>query len=127
MRIMKIQTPTSLGELYDKVTILEIKLANIKDAEKIKNIKVEYAYLKAIANQHEIDHDLYQGLLWINQDLWKIEDDIRECERQKEFSEKFIQLARNVYITNDKRSDIKKQINIAYGSDLVEEKSYGAY
>jgi len=124
---MKIQTPTSLGELYDKVTILEIKLANIKDANKLANIKNEYKQLRRIANEHEIDHDLYQGLLWINQDLWKIEDDIRECERQKDFGEKFIQLARNVYITNDKRSDIKKQINVAYGSDLVEEKSYESY
>jgi len=124
---MKIQTPTSLGELYDKISILEIKMANIKDAEKIKNIRNEYWQLKEIADQHKIDQDLYQGLLWINQDLWKIEDDIRECERQKDFGEKFIQLARSVYVTNDKRSDLKKTINVAYGSDLIEEKSYESY
>jgi len=121
---MKIQTPTSLGELYDKISILEIKMAN---AEKIKNIRNEYWQLKEIADQHKIDQDLYQGLLWINQDLWKIEDDIRECERQKDFGEKFIQLARSVYVTNDKRSDLKKTINVAYGSDLIEEKSYESY
>jgi len=124
---MKIQTPTSLGELYDKISILEIKMANIKDPAKLANVIKEFKELRTVGDKHPIDDDLYQQLTCINQDLWGIEDDIRECERQKDFGEKFIQLARNVYITNDKRSDIKKQINIAYGSDLVEEKSYGAY
>ena len=124
---MKIQTPTSLGELYDKISILEIKMANIKDPTKLANVIKEYKELRQVGHKHPIDDDLYQQLIWVNQDLWKIEDDIRECERQKDFGEKFIQLARNVYITNDRRSDIKKQINIAYGSDLVEEKSYEKY
>ena len=124
---MKIQTPTSLGELYDKISILEIKMANIKDPAKLTNVIKEYKELRTVGDKHPIDDDLYQQLSRINQDLWEIEDDIRECERQKDFGEKFIQLARNVYITNDKRSDVKKQINVAYGSDLVEEKSYESY
>lgn len=124
---MKIQTPTSLGELYDKLSILEIKMSNIKDEEKLTNISYELEKLQDIVKDHPIAETLYRELKFVNEQLWKIEDDIRECERQKDFSDKFIQLARDVYITNDERCDIKKKINIEYGSDLVEEKSYEKY
>ena len=124
---MEILTPTSLGELYDKVSILEIKMSNIQDEEKLKNISVELGKLRDVTNVHPISEQLYDELKLINGKLWKIEDDIRECERQKDFGKKFIILARNVYITNDERSSIKKRINVEYGSDLVEEKSYEKY
>ena len=124
---MEILTPTSLGELYDKVSILEIKMSNIQDEEKLKNISVELGKLRDVTNVHPISDQLYDELKLVNGKLWKIEDDIRECERQKDFGKKFIILARNVYITNDERSSIKKRINVEYGSDLVEEKSYEKY
>lgn len=124
---MKIQTPTSLGELYDKLTILEIKGFNIKDEKKLVNVIAELDKLKAVADEHPISDGLYHELKKINEDLWKIEDDIRECERQKDFGDKFIELARSVYFTNDKRSEVKKTINVEYGSDIVEEKSYEKY
>ena len=124
---MKVLTPVSLGELYDKISILEIKLARIQDTKKLANISKEYNELKAVASQYPIDDDLYSQLKEINEQLWEIEDDIREEERNKDFGEDFIKLARSVYFTNDKRSDVKKEINLKYGSDFVEEKSYEAY
>ena len=124
---MKILTPTSLGELYDKISILEIKIANIKDPVKLANVIKEYKELKVIGDANPIDHDLYEKLKWINEDLWTIEDEIRTREKNKDFGEKFIELARAVYVTNDKRSEAKKEINLIYGSDLIEEKSYEKY
>ena len=124
---MKILTPVSLGELYDKISILEIKTTNIADPVKIANVIKEYKELRAVGEKHPIDQDLYKQLKLVNEDLWNIEDNIRECERNKDFGDKFLKLARDVYITNDKRSEIKREINIKYGSDLVEEKSYEKY
>jgi len=125
-----VNIPNSKGELVDKVTILQIKLENIKDNNKTNNIRKEYNELKRIMESEidilEEDED-YQDLLEINRKLWKIEDDIRDKERKKQFDEEFIELARSVYFTNDERSNIKKRINISEGSSLIEEKSYQKY
>ncbi len=129
---MKIEV--SNGEIIDKYTILEIKLSEIKDTKKLVNIQNEYNTLtpdvqsiyKQVSDKESLEK-LQGFLLEINQKLWKIEDDIRECERAKDFGETFIALARAVYFTNDDRSDIKKEINVLTGSDLVEEKSYEDY
>lgn len=130
---MLIEAPISLGELVDKITILEIKAANITDAGKLKNVTHELTVLNNKVDQL-LDSDgqaklapLKAALKTINQELWVIEDDIRDCEYVKDFSDKFIQLARAVYVTNDKRATVKKDINLAFGSELVEEKSYKDY
>jgi Family of unknown function (DUF6165) len=130
---MLIQAPISLGELIDKITILEIKVVNIGDPVKLKNVSHELAILDAKVNQL-LDaagqaklSPLKKSLKDINQELWIIEDDIRDCEYAKDFSDKFIQLARAVYVTNDKRAKVKKDINLAFGSELIEEKSYKEY
>ena len=129
---MKIEV--SNGEILDKYTILEIKLSKIKDANKIINIQheydtltpdVEYIY-EACKDPNQLKN-LHKNLLEVNKKLWKIEDDIRECERANDFGKTFIDLARAVYYVNDDRSDVKKEINIFTGSDLVEEKSYEEY
>ncbi len=123
---MKIEV--SNGEIADKLTIIEIKLKHIKDANKLKNLKNEYQVLnEAVAKIIDKDHELYQQLLNINQELWDIEDKIRDLERDKDFGEEFVKTARAVYFTNDKRSDIKRKINKLTGSNLVEEKSYQKY
>jgi len=123
--------PISWGELFDKITILQIKLENLQDNNALKNVKREYDRLysifhkvffeNTIANQFVIDLKL------INQKLWNIEDLIRDKERNKVFDKEFINLARQVYITNDERSRIKRNINKTFGSELVEEKSYEDY
>lgn len=118
----------SIGEIVDKLSILDIKMENIEDVEKLKNIEKEFNYLNDIVfNKLKIEEVDYQRLVSINTKLWIIEDDIREKERCKEFDEIFIELARSVYFTNDERSVIKKDINLKYGSDFVEEKSYKEY
>jgi hypothetical protein len=129
---MKIEV--SNGEIIDKYTILEIKLAKIKDANKLVNINNEHMVLIPVVNQiYEESKDqsvlktLHTNLLEVNKKLWKIEDDLRECERANDFGETFIALARAVYYTNDDRSVVKKEINEYTGSDLVEEKSYEDY
>ena len=123
---MKIEV--SIGEIVDKLSILQIKLENIKDEEKLVNIKKEFNYLYDIVFKDlQIQLDDYQRLLDINKQLWDIEDDIRDEERAKRFEDRFIELARAVYVTNDERSRIKKDINVKYGSDFVEEKSYQNY
>lgn len=130
---MLIQAPISLGELIDKITILEIKAVHISDESKLKNVTHELNILNDKVNnlldaagQTKLE-PLKKSLKDINQELWVIEDDIRDCERDKDFSDKFIQLARAVYFTNDKRAAVKKDINLAFGSELVEEKSYKNY
>ncbi len=130
---MLIQAPISLGELIDKITILEIKAVNIGDENKLKNVTHELNILNEKVSEL-LDAEgqtklapLKQALKDINQELWIIEDDIRDCEYAKDFSDKFIQLARAVYVTNDKRAKVKKDINLAFGSELVEEKSYKDY
>ena len=129
---MKIEV--SNGEILDKYTILEIKLSKIKDANKIINIKHEYTTLTPdVERIYDTCKDtnqlksLHKKLLEVNKKFWKIEDDIRECERANDFGKTFIDLARAVYYVNDDRSDVKKEINIFTGSDLVEEKSYEVY
>ena len=119
------------GELIDKITILEIKTENISDAEKLRNVRVELGTLVksrdvAIESSFEMDR-LTAALKAVNQELWVIEDDIRDCERAGDFSETFIGLARAVYKTNDRRAALKREINVLLGSRLVEEKSYQPY
>jgi len=123
---MKIEV--SNGEIADKLTIIEIKLKHIEDPAKRKNLKTEYDVLdEAVAKIIAKDHEYYKELLKINQELWDIEDTIRDLERDKDFGENFIKTARAVYFTNDKRSEVKRQINELTGSNLVEEKSYQKY
>jgi hypothetical protein len=120
----------SNGEILDKFSILKIKLANITDYEKIKNVEKEIEIIEPMFDSISKDlkiKDLFEMLLEVNKRLWKIEDDIREHERNKNFDEEFIQLARNVYITNDIRAIIKKEINLLSNSNIIEEKSYERY
>ena len=127
---MIISIPVSFGELVDKISILHIKNKNIKDDKKIKLIREELELLNSILNDHIKKDDIKEHLnvlIEINSELWVIEDDIRDCERNKKFDEKFITLARSVYITNDKRSEIKLDINKKFGSKIVEVKSYEEY
>ena len=127
---MIISTPVSLGELVDKISILHIKNKNIKDDEKIRLIREELELLNIILDDHIKKNDIQEfldALIKINSELWVIEDEIRDCERSKKFDEKFISLARSVYITNDKRSEIKLDINKKFGSEIVEVKSYEEY
>ena len=127
---MNISAPVSLGELVDKISILHIKNKNIKDDEKLKLIREELKLLTIILDGHLKKNDIQEfleALIKINSELWIIEDEIRDCERIKKFDEKFISLARSVYITNDKRSEIKLDINKKFGSEIVEVKSYEKY
>lgn len=125
---MKIEV--SNGEILDKLAILNIKLNKITDKTKLININNEYQYLlqscSKLLNDKKIEQ-LFVQLHHINSELWKIEDDIREKERLKEFDTEFIELARKVYMTNDLRAKVKKEINVTSGSNLVEEKSYEQY
>lgn len=119
------------GELIDKITILGIKLERINVEAKLANIKIELDALmqardEAIPTSGELDQ-LTVELRKINETLWDIEDDIRDCERLKNFGEAFVRLARAVYFTNDKRMEVKHAINELLGSRLIEEKSYAAY
>ena len=127
---MIINTPVSLGELVDKISILHIKNTNIKDNEKLLLVKEELSLLQQTLNDH-VNNDqikpFLDSLIDINSKLWVIEDDIRDCERDKNFDQKFIDLARSVYFTNDKRSEIKLEINKKFGSKIVEVKSYEKY
>lgn len=127
---MIISTPISLGELMDKISILKIKKKNIIDKEKLDFINEELYLLEKTLSKSvddkKISEYLYR-LVEVNSKLWKIEDDIRDCERHKKFDQKFIELARSVYIINDKRSEIKLDINNYFGSKLVEVKSYEKY
>ena len=129
MKEKEILVPISLGELYDKISILVIKMENIIDEEKLKNIKKEHDILLEISylEDNEIDPDYIMELMKVNRTLWEVEDKIRVKESKKEFDDEFIELARKVYFSNDKRSKIKKIINIRYHSNLVEEKSYEKY
>ena len=126
-----VMIPVSWGELFDKLTILEIKKERISDKPKLTNISRELDELLAVSNAHELPDQplafLVAELRSINETLWDIEDDIRTCERMEDFSSRFIELARSVYKTNDKRAELKLRINRLLGSELVEEKSYEAY
>ena len=127
---MIINTPVSLGELIDKISILVIKEKKIKDEKKNNLIREELTLLRKTlneaANNNSINNYLNQ-LIDVNSTLWKIEEEIRDCEKNKKFDQKFIELARSVYITNDKRAEIKLEINNKFGSKIVEVKSYTKY
>ena len=126
-----IKVPVSPGEVLDKITILELKSERIGGPEKVSNVRVELALLqetwKEFIRDDEVISDLRAQLKEINQDLWEIEDEIREKERAREFDKRFIELARSVYVTNDRRSQVKKELNLHLGSEIVEEKSYQDY
>jgi len=128
---MAIQIETSAGELVDKLTILEIKLERLSDPGKLENVRVEWEALDEVRTSGLDASDELSGLTAalksVNEKLWVIEDDIRECERSKDFGERFVELARSVYITNDERARLKREINDLLGSRIVEEKSYAAY
>jgi hypothetical protein len=122
------QIEVSNGEIVDKLTIIEIKLKHIQDDNKRKNLQTEFDVLdRAVSQIIAKDHALYLELLKINQELWDIEDTIRDLERDKDFGEAFVQTARAVYFTNDRRSEVKRKINDLTGSNLIEEKSYQKY
>lgn len=124
---MKIEV--SLGEIVDKLSILAIKKDRISDPQKLQNVKKEHDYLELELNSIGFTKEdtKYQELLQINLKLWEIEDRLREMESIKQFDQDFIELARQVYKTNDKRAEIKKYINLSLDSHFVEEKSYKAY
>ena len=126
-----VSTPMSVGELLDKITILEIKSEKITDEAKLKNINYELelltkTWLETGLRSGKTD-ELKQALKDVNLKLWQIEDDIRIYEKNRSFGDEFVQLARSVYYQNDDRAAIKKEINLLTGSDLVEEKSYESY
>ncbi len=128
---MALSIPVSAGELLDKLSILLIKKERITSAEKLVNIEREFAVLDAVQKEKiptsaELDV-LCAELKEINETLWDIEDAIRRCEQEKNFGSRFIELARSVYITNDRRSRVKYRINTLLGSELIEEKSYEEY
>lgn len=126
-----VAVPVSLGELIDKITILAIKSERMTDEKKLVNVRKELALLTAVKDAQnlagpEFDR-IYGALKSTNEALWVIEDDIRDCERHKRFDTRFVELARAVYITNDRRAALKNELNQLFNSALVEEKSYAAY
>ena len=127
----KILVEVSIGELFDKISILEIKKEKVKDSEKLKFINNEYSILKdqldKNINPDEKLNNLYQSLKEINAKLWIIEDDKRQCEKDKDFGEKFIKLSRDVHFLNDDRAKIKLEINNHTGSKIKEIKEYTTY
>ncbi len=128
---MNVNVEISIGEFFDKITILEIKKVRINNSEKQRNIIKELDTLNRLLEKLAFDPDVVAkeiaALKQVNEQLWVIEDDIRDREARKRYDEKFIELARSVYITNDRRSEIKREINLKLGSDFVEEKSYEKY
>ena len=128
---MEVNIPVSLGELLDKISILEIKSIKISNKSKLANIKKELSGLKKVLENLNINFseikNLYEELYKINLGLWEIEDSIRILEKNKNFEKDFIDLARSVYITNDKRFQVKNEINKLFNSNYVEEKSYEDY
>ena len=123
-----IHVPISIGELIDKITILEIKKDKLKNL-KLKNILNELSFLRAVLEKNSIfiPDEIFLQLKSINLTLWDIEDKIRIKEKNKEFDNQFIELARSVYLNNDRRSETKKELNIMFNSEIIEEKSYQKY
>ena len=123
--------PISWGELFDKITILQIKKENLQEKNALKNVETEYDQLNKIYNSKFFEDNnaklFMTSLKQINKKLWDIEDKIRDKEKNKKFDREFIELARNVYFTNDERSRIKRSINQAFGSQIIEEKFYSKY
>ena len=131
MQAKPILVEVAPGELIDKITILQIKSERITDADKLKNVRVELEVLEAardgaMAATLELG-SLTAQLKQVNEALWEIEDGIRDCEREQDFGPKFVELARSVYHSNDRRAALKRQVNELLGSKLIEEKSYAAY
>ena len=127
---MLINTPISLGELVDKISILMIKKNNISNSIKLQHVNKELEFLQKTLKKYISEDEINEFILKlvnINSKLWNIEDDIRECERKKLFDQTFIDLARSVYFTNDERAKVKNDINKTFGSELVEVKSYEEY
>src|SRR5579863_4111746 len=125
-----IEVPIAVGELIDKITILEIKAERIRDAAKVANVRAELALLverrdAVLASDAKLDA-LAARLKTVNESLWDLEDEIRDCERRADFGPAFVALARRIYTTNDERAAIKREINVASGSTLIEEKSYSS-
>jgi hypothetical protein len=127
----EILIPISPGELLDKITILQIKSERIADATKVANVQTELGMLEKVWGEAVSDDEqilaLKRELKSINEALWEIEDDIRDEERNRRFGERFIELARAVYVTNDERANAKKKVNLHLNSSIVEEKSYQDY
>jgi len=131
MSIKSVLVEVAPGEMIDKITILMIKSERIKDEQKLSNVELELSILLSKLKSYvppspKLDN-FTSELKAVNEELWCIEDDIRECERNGDFSQNFINLARAVYITNDKRANLKREINILLGSEIMEEKSYKSY
>jgi predicted nucleic acid-binding Zn-ribbon protein len=123
---MKIEV--SNGEIIDKLTIIQIKLERIKDEAKLKNLKREFDELARVTSSILSTSDpLYKSLYEVNTELWEIEDSIRDLERKKDFGKEFIETARSVYFKNDRRAELKREINIRTSSGFIEEKSYEKY
>lgn len=123
-----IQVPISVGELVDKITILEIKIARMQDPAKRENCRREYALLQEVALAHQVRFPAEQAALKaVNERLWEIEDFMRKAEAVRHFGDEFIELTRDEYRSNDERARIKKAINLAAGSTLLEEKEYVEY
>jgi DNA repair ATPase RecN len=123
---MSVLIPISIGELFDKYSILVIKSEKIKDSKKLENINKELNLLKSIKKKYN-NNDLLNQLKLINEKLWDIENEKRQKEKDKIFDNEFIELARNVYIWNDKRSEIKNQINLFFNSNISDVKEYTQY
>lgn len=128
---MAVMVPVSWGEVIDKITILEIKSRRLSDEAKLANVRRELDLLRTVRDREFRGHtrlaELSTKLEHINERLWIIEDDIRDCERRRDFGPHFVELARSVYVSNDERAALKRQINELLGSALTEEKSYAAY
>ena len=122
---MKVEV--SIGELLDKISILAIKLDKVEDKDKLKNIQKEFISLTSQVSSSMYLDKLYMRLCQVNQKLWNVEDKLRDYERLNNFNEDFINLARSVYKLNDERARIKKEVNVKYGSEIIEEKSYQEY
>ena len=126
-----LEVPIAPGELIDRITILEIKSERLENLQALNNVRRELALLSATRDQHLPVSTQLTGLTTalktINETLWVIEDDIRDCERKQDFGARFIELARSVYFSNDKRAALKKEINLLLNAELMEEKSYSDY
>lgn len=117
----------SIGEALDKLSILGIKINKIKDETKLENVYKEYYMILDLVEEEMLEDELYDKLKFVNKRLWEIEDEIRVCEKHGDFNNNFIRLARAVYHRNDERADIKRQINLKYNSNIIEEKHYQQY
>jgi len=127
MNAAQILIPVSVGELFDRISILRLKLAKLSDESKLANIRYELESLESIAEQFPLEGDpgeLVQGLSVVNARLWDIEDELRDMERRQEFSDDFVAAARQVYKLNDERFRLKNELSHTFGSDIFEEKSY---